>query len=113
MCSELCLQQEICISSFVLHASAVDIIWEARVVVAQLWPVLSLLSSLLRPPLSRAQVMLRVGGSDLALRQIALASFFSVPLPQPEHTSNPDPTTLLSGASRAFYLPAPPTGGSL
>lgn len=79
---------------------------------AQLWPVLSLLSSLLRPPLPRAQVTLRVGGSDLALRQIALAKFFSVPLCQPEHTSNTDPTTLFSGASRAFYLPAPPQGAT-
>lgn len=95
MGSELCVQQDL-ISNFVLHASAVDIIWEAWFVMAQLWPIFPLLSPLLRALLSRAHVTLRVRVSDLALRQIALATFSPVPLPQPEHTSNTDPNVLFS-----------------
>lgn len=30
-----------CISNFILHASAVDIIWETALVMAQLWPSFS------------------------------------------------------------------------
>ena len=67
-----------CIPIVILHASAIDIIWETGFVMAQLWPSFSpSLASFLQPLLSRAHLAWRFFISDQALSSRLARNFLS------------------------------------
>ena len=70
------------ISNFILHASAIDIIWETGFVMAQLWPSFSPSLPLFSlQPLLSSLLILRFVISGLALgHRLSGNFFFQVPL---------------------------------
>ena len=97
------------ISNFILHASAIDIIWETEFVVAQLWPSFSpsLAFFFLQPLLSSLSI-LRFVISGPPLGHGLSGNFFFPGSSKPAQTLSREPTTLLDGRLLASSFTLPP-----
>lgn len=98
------------ISNFILHASAIDIIWETGFVMAQLWPSFSpsLAFFFFFQPLLSSLLILRFVISGLVLGHRLFGNFFFPSSSRPAQTLSKEPTTLLDGCLLASsFTPRP------